>query len=57
MISLSKKNCSTQMHGTVMELNLLFPIVKIDLETIVITMKMFMFIVKIELIYKLYTNI
>ena len=51
---LSKDHGITQKHGTVLELNLLFHIVKIDQETIVHIIKMFMFIVQIDFIYKLY---
>ena len=51
---LSKDHGTTQKHGTVLELNLLFHIVKIDQGTIVHIIKMFMFIVQIDFIYKLY---
>jgi hypothetical protein len=50
----SKDHCTNQKNGTVLELNLLFHIVKIDQENIVHTLKMFMFIVQIDFIYKLY---
>ena len=42
------------MHGTVLELKIIFHNVKKDKETCVHIMKMFMFIVQIDFINKLY---
>ena len=52
MISLLKDHGTTQMQLTALELNLPLPIAHTNQDHIVHTLKMFMFIVLIELIYK-----
>jgi hypothetical protein len=51
---LLKDQCTPHMHGTVLELKIIFHNVKKDKETCVHIMKMFMFIVQIDFINKLH---